>query len=520
MITLFSIYFLVFVDLFQLSFLFPLMPRICEKFGGGATQVGMMGSVAALGEGLAAPVLGSFADKYGRRIVFIVALVGSIVSSIVIGYANSYFFLLVARLINGCCGGTAGVAAAFVADITDDEERPFYMTYYQAAIFLGVSAGPAVGGFIDHAVGYQATCFAAAGVCALNLFFVYFFVPDSKEFPGTGAPVAEAPAAEAPAAEAPAAEAPAAEAALARANSQTQEPAAEPAPDSPPQKTPEAPPEPAAEPPPLPLAAWIISFACFLNSIGFMTFEALGVMYIQDEFYDGDPAKGTLFWSKTLSLVGIVGLVVNLFLYFPIVMAMGLKGSIAFGGFISAVCFYCIGIPLHRWWFAGWGLALVFFDNIVGTSTGTIITTVVDPSQFGYAIGIMTLAGNMARAFGPFFFGPVYEHVSKTLPWTANAAIKIVATGLVLSVKEKAQAPPAPDEGAKDDVSVAASDGFVQKERSTGGRLSLRALRRALSLSTTEGLLTPGATQEFAQASELLFGLVQRRRPASQKLAS
>merc|ERR1719291_65570 len=116
----FVLYFIVFVDFFQISFVFPLLPKIVEQMGFGATEVGILGSVAAAGEGIAAPFLGSLADRIGRRPVFMLAMAGCAVSSVVIGFAEDYAFLVVARLITGICGGTASVAAAYIADVTTE----------------------------------------------------------------------------------------------------------------------------------------------------------------------------------------------------------------------------------------------------------------------------------------------------------------------------------------------------------------------------------------------------------------
>jgi len=200
------------------------------------------------------------------------ALLGSIASSVVIGFADSYYFLLVSRLIGGICGGTGGVAAAYIADVTTPEERPDYMTYFQAAIFLGLSIGPAVGGFINHAAGYRAACFSAAGICALNLLCVVFFVKDSRTAEATAALTESG-----------------------GVSGTIEEPAAP------------------ARAPRLPCAAWIIGVASLLNSVGFTAFDALGTLYVQDEFFGGEAGPATLFWSKTISGVGVVGLIVNLF---------------------------------------------------------------------------------------------------------------------------------------------------------------------------------------------------------------
>eukprot|EP00929_Paragymnodinium_shiwhaense_P112160 TRINITY_DN80417_c0_g1_i1.p1 TRINITY_DN80417_c0_g1~~TRINITY_DN80417_c0_g1_i1.p1 ORF type:complete len:493 (+),score=55.56 TRINITY_DN80417_c0_g1_i1:86-1564(+) len=407
----FTVYFIVFVDFFQIGFVWPLLPKIVEAFGGGATQIGILGSVSAAGEGFAAPYLGNLADRIGRRPVFLIAMLGCLLSCVLTAYTEqighlfssddtvAYYFLVFARLLTGVCGGTASVAGAYIADVTSEEERPRYMTWFQAAIFGGLTFGPVLGGLMDGAGGFEAACLAAAGVCALNLLCTYFMLPESRVPSGDG-------------------------------NAQDE----------------------ARDSPPFTLSAWMIFFAAFFNGVGFVAFEALGTLYLQDSFFDGDPAPATFFWSEVVSGVGVVGLVTNLALYEPIQKRTGLKGSIMLGGICCVVSFWMLGLPVNKWWFFWFTQLLVFGDNIMGTTVQTLLTCVVHPSQFGKAMGMMTLFQNIARALGPFVFGPVYEHIGRDIPWFANAALKGVA--IILCVMAPAKKPALADaEGGQEDAS-------------------------------------------------------------------
>lgn len=122
----------------------------------------------------------------------------------------------------------------------------------------------------------------------------------------------------------------------------------------------------------------------------------------------------------------------------------------------------------------------VFGDNIMSTSIQTMITLMVHPSQFGKAMGMMTLFGNVARACGPFMFAPMFEHVSKTLPWFINAGCKLLAVSLCLLVP----------------LGTAAAGDRSPEEAADAAPGLERALVRCLSQQGVRAFRVPGGTGE------------------------
>jgi DHA1 family tetracycline resistance protein-like MFS transporter len=72
----------------------------------------------------------------------------------------------------------AAVAQAYIADITNEEQRAEKMGKVGAAVGAGFIFGPAIGGFLST-YGFSATGFGAAALALFNLFFVFFFLPES-----------------------------------------------------------------------------------------------------------------------------------------------------------------------------------------------------------------------------------------------------------------------------------------------------------------------------------------------------
>src|SRR6185437_13277427 len=86
------------------------------------------------------------------------------------------FFL--GRIIDGLTGGNFSILFAYVADITEPEERGKLFGRFAAISGVGFIAGPAIGGFMAR-FGLQTPFFLAAGLVTLNLLLAIFALPES-----------------------------------------------------------------------------------------------------------------------------------------------------------------------------------------------------------------------------------------------------------------------------------------------------------------------------------------------------
>ncbi|HEY1848725.1 MAG TPA: MFS transporter, partial [Opitutaceae bacterium] len=106
----------------------PVLPVLVTRFEGGEVANGsryygiLMGSYAAA-QFVAAPILGSLSDRFGRRRVLLIALAGSACDYVIMGLAPSMAWLFVARLISGATAGALATCNAYIADVTPPERR-------------------------------------------------------------------------------------------------------------------------------------------------------------------------------------------------------------------------------------------------------------------------------------------------------------------------------------------------------------------------------------------------------------
>lgn len=168
----------VLIDLLGYSLILPLLPYYAETFGATLTLVGLLGTVNAVGQLIAAPAIGRLSDRYGRRPLLIASIVGTIASFLLLGLAQSLAMLFVSRLLDGLLGGNIALARAYITDVTDEKNRARGMGIIGAAFGLGFIVGPAMGGLLST-LGYNVPALVAAGLSTLNLIAVLLWLPES-----------------------------------------------------------------------------------------------------------------------------------------------------------------------------------------------------------------------------------------------------------------------------------------------------------------------------------------------------
>ena len=125
-----------------------------------------------------APILGNLSDQYGRRPILLFSLFGFGVDYIFMGFAPSFGWLFLGRIISGITGASFTTASAYIADISNAETRAKNFGLVGAAFGLGFIIGPAIGGLLTG-WGIRAPFYAAAILSLLNWLYGYFVLPES-----------------------------------------------------------------------------------------------------------------------------------------------------------------------------------------------------------------------------------------------------------------------------------------------------------------------------------------------------
>ena len=166
------------VSLIGFGIVIPLLPFYAKRFDASEWQIGLLFASFSLAQMVAAPILGDWSDRWGRRPVLILSLLGSAVSFVMLALAGNLFWLFVSRVVDGFTGGNITTARAYIADISDARERARNYGLIGAAFGLGFILGPALGGGLAR-FGLETPAWVAAGLSLLAAALGWRWLPET-----------------------------------------------------------------------------------------------------------------------------------------------------------------------------------------------------------------------------------------------------------------------------------------------------------------------------------------------------
>ena len=175
---LFVLFLTILVNLIGFGIIIPLLPFYAETFGASPVVIGLLFASFSMAQLISAPLLGEWSDRWGRRPVLILSLIGTAVSFAMLAMAGSLAMLFAARIVDGLSGGNITTARAYIADITTEEDRAKSYGILGAAFGLGFIIGPGLGAIFSQ-ISYTAPIWVAVFVTLVATALAWVWLPET-----------------------------------------------------------------------------------------------------------------------------------------------------------------------------------------------------------------------------------------------------------------------------------------------------------------------------------------------------
>jgi MFS transporter, DHA1 family, tetracycline resistance protein len=387
------IYVTIFLDMMGASLLFPILPYIIREYNASAVSIGALTMAYAAAAFLAAPMLGWFSDRHGRRPVLLLSMLGSAAGYVIFGIGGALWVLFLARLIDGFTGGNISTAMAYIADSTEPQERTKYFAFSGVAFGLGFVIGPVISGILVN-ISLSAPAIAAGILSLAAVIFGYFFLPESLPVEKRSNERAS----------------------LSRMNPFSV----------------------------IYILGKLPNLGLLLSAIFIVYFSFAGMFsYISAftlDYFNASPVQNALLFT----IVGLAQMIGQGLLVYRLVPRFG-ERALAIGGLMTQAVVYPLFIfapslaflyPLAVFSALGNAFTRPTLDAMVANS--------VAPHEQGRAAGATSGIYSLTNVFAPLLAGLAYQHISPTSPFIVGGFLLAVAALIITQVRTAGSRKPEP----------------------------------------------------------------------------
>ncbi len=171
------------VNMLGYGIIIPILYSYSKKYGLSDFQNGLLFALFSVCQFLSTPIIGRLSDKYGRRPLLTVSIIGTVASFFMMAFAPNALFLFISRALDGLTAGNIPVAFAVISDSTEVKDRAHAFGIVGAAFGFGFVFGPAISAFT---IGISAALpFIIAGLITLVAAVITFlFLPETNKHMG------------------------------------------------------------------------------------------------------------------------------------------------------------------------------------------------------------------------------------------------------------------------------------------------------------------------------------------------
>lgn len=167
-------------DTASLTLLFPVLPLFALKFGLNSFEIGLLVSCNAVCQFFSSIFYGRWSDRVGRKPVLAISQLGTVISLVLMAFAQEPWLLFIAVAIDGLTAGNVTGAMAYISDLVTPDRRATAFAHCLVAMNLGRIVGPLIAGLCG--VGNERTALLfAARLAVLSLIATLTLLTESRK---------------------------------------------------------------------------------------------------------------------------------------------------------------------------------------------------------------------------------------------------------------------------------------------------------------------------------------------------
>lgn len=368
-----------FIVMVGFGVIMPILPFYAESMGATATHLGLLFAAYSVVQFLFAPSWGRLSDRIGRKPVLLIGLFGFGVSFLLFGLATELWMLFAARILGGILSAaTLPTVLAYVADTTDTKSRGGGMGVIGAAMGMGITFGPVIGGYLGE-IDASLPFYFSALLAILVSIFAFFFLPESR----SKRDQAESRQANH------------------RRNNLGE--------------------------------IWtalygpigFVLILAFLASFASANLEGTFALFSEVHLGFGEAEMGTLF-----GIMGIVMALTQAFLVGPFINRLGEERMIQIGLIFSAGGFLVLLLTYNLVSVAAVMAVMGVGNAALRPAVNSLASKLVPASEQGAAMGVVSSYNSLGRIFGPIVGGVLFDVLGYQWPYLFGAVVFVFIFGL------------------------------------------------------------------------------------------
>jgi DHA1 family tetracycline resistance protein-like MFS transporter len=364
------IFLILLMDVVGIMVLAPVAPFIVKQYSDSALAVTMVTMIFAAAQFFSSPLMGKLGDRFGRRPVLLLSLLGQAFGYLIFAIGGNLFILYLGRVIGGFTAGSISTASAYIADISEPHERAKNFSLVGIAWSLGVIVGPAAGAALGQ-ISLNAPAFVSAAALLVGIVVSFFFLPESlpKEHRN-------------------------------------------PAPIRPRDFNPV---HSILEMGRKPGLGWLlVAYAIF--ALGFNGVQSTAGIFYIDKF-EADPAQVGMIISAAGVAIGFV----QFLLVQPVVRRFGERRVLMSSLVGQGLGYLALFLAPMLWMIVPFNMIAASFGSFIFPTFTTLTINHVQQREVGLLLGVTASIGSLMAIFGPLYGGLAYDYVMPGAPfWMAG----------------------------------------------------------------------------------------------------